>query len=234
MPRRGVKSFKGRYTRRRYRSRKKSTFRIAKAALRKAKAIEGSIETKFHDFRWAPAILTANTFTGCTQFLSGTAESTTDQGGRIGDKIKPTSLFFRYQVFGTDDPSYGGSLHQDMVRVMVVKDRSGQGSTPSVSDILQTNNIQSPLHRSNTERFHVLFDKTHVLTGYDAPRGTAMVSKKKYIRLSGTTSYKGSTALVGDSDTNHYWLLAMSQNVTSPSAGRPLIQGYTRFNYKDP
>lgn len=232
MGRRGVKSFKRRVGHRpAFRSRKKATLRIATAALRGVKKIRSSIETKFVDIIPVSGTLPAPPGYAIV-YLSGTLQGITDTT-RIGDKINPTSLFYRIRLTGNS----GGTQHD--VRVLLVKDMYPKGVAPLQTDLFQTTAYESPLHRTNTERFKVLSDKFHKFFGYFSAAGPpaedwsgATPHSKlitKYQRVSGRTSYKGATAAIGDSDTAHYFLMIGCLEAT----GRPSYKVTARMNYKD-
>ncbi len=220
MRRRGVKRNKGKFRRRGGRS----TFRIAKAALRGVKKIKSSIETKFHDVStfFEIAAPTAYTIT----LLSGVPQGP-QKSERIGENINPSSLFMRYRV--TAD----GLSANNTVRVVIFKDIDPDGILPTASVLFERADIFSPLLRANARRFHVIYDKVHVLygsSGASAGRTPVVAYRKIYKRLSGTTKLVGSGGAIGQAAKNHYFI-AFGTDVAS---NRPTVDFESRLNYKDP
>ncbi len=202
-----------------------STFRMAKGALKAIKKLRSERENKFKDI--TEVLVVQQVAGGVTgRYLSGVAEGTTE-GTRVGTQLDPTSLFFRYELDA--NTSAVGSV---VVRLTLFKDHrtkrdaAGARTFPTQNDLYAVVNVMSPLHRTNAERFKVLYDKTHTV---DWTHGPTTIVRKKYIRLSGKTTYKGATALIADSDTGHYfWLVT-----TSEATNRPTFEYNVRFSYTD-
>ncbi len=203
-----------------------STFRMAKGALKAIKKLRSERENKFKDVTEVLVVQQiAGGITG--RYLSGIAEGATE-GTRVGTQIDPTSLFFRYEL-----TAHASATGHSVVRLTLVKDRrtkrdaAGARTFPTQNDLYASINIMSPLHRTNAERFKVLYDKTLIVNR--ALGGPVALARKKYIRLSGKTTYKGATSLIDDSDTGHYfWMLS-----TSTATNRPTFEYHVRFSYTD-
>lgn len=220
MRRRGVKRNKRSFRRRGGRS----TFRIAKAALRGVKKIKSSIETKFHDVSGLFNVAAPPAYT--ITLLSGVPQGT-KKGERIGVDINPSSIFLRYRITAL------GASANNTVRVVLFKDLDPDGIAPTEAHLFERQDILSPLLRANSSRFHVIYDKVHILygnTGDGVGKSPGIVFKKMYKRISGTTKLVGTGGDITNASKNHYFL-AFGTDVAASRAG---VDFEARLNYKDP
>jgi len=202
----------------RFRSRKKSTFRIAKAALSGVKKLRRQVEGKWNDFTSSYTASASGTID--VSLLSGVSQGDTAET-RDGLRVVPTSLFIRYML--TAHLSGG----EDAVRVSLIKDKFPKGAFLTLAQLYDTTAFLSPLKRENTDRFSVMYDRVHRISGTHGPEQAYV---KKYFRLSGQTTYKGTDSLIASADTNHYFLVTHNQG----GSNRPTFNSVVRFSYKDP
>lgn len=92
--------------------------------------------------------------TGNLFLLNGVASGTA-YNERIGRTINIESLLVR--VFFL--PGTASSPTSDILRLMIIHDQQANGAAPSLSDILQTSDVTSPLNLNYRERFTVFTDR---------------------------------------------------------------------------
>ncbi len=198
-----------------------SAFKIAKAALSGVKKLRRSFETKFH--RSASSANVPQVGTGGVSFLlSGVTQGDTPVT-RDGDLIKPTSLFIRYAV----RRALTSTNETDYVRIVIIRNSNPNGVDPLLQSVFApTLTVFSPLNRANADQFHVMYDKLHHLSDV----GPGAVVKKKYIRLSRTTSFFGAGSTITQANKNSYHLFRFCDKADN----FPVLDFNVVFNYKDP
>lgn len=125
-------------------------------------------ELKFHDVDLdTGTIVTAGAVTPTVNIIpQGVLEN-----NRVGRKCTIKSIMWRYDVVLT--PVTASVDTTDMVRIIMFLDKQCNGATAAVLDILETADYQSFNNLSNTGRFRILMDKTHVLQAMSGSgRGT--------------------------------------------------------------
>ncbi len=199
------------------------SFRIAKAALAGVKKLRRSSEVKFHPVSFGattvPVVLEA--LEGLP--LSAVAEGTTPNT-RIGRVINPTSMFFRFCL----TRSGSATTKVEFVRFVIIKDKDSNGVPPKwspVGGVFDNATVITPMNRSEGSRFRVIYD---ALMPLNSDRLTAQ--KKKYIRLSGRTTFQGPLATDSSLEGNQYWLFI----ATDTSGTLPNFSLNLRINYRDP
>lgn len=147
-----------------------------------------------------------------------------DNYQRVGLKIKPTRLQFRYKLAGGDD--------FNVVRVIIFMFMNSDfGNTPTYETILQNltpNATLQPYRRGGKYKYKILYDTTHVLVkdtfNYHITRNANMFAKD-WNHKDIMYSEAGST-----SGTNNIWLAVLSDsNFTT----HPKISFVSRLNYRD-
>lgn len=154
---------------------------MAGSALAIAQGIKRLINVEYKRF--------ARNLTDVNSIPAGTIECMTaigegnDNDERNGRSIKAVKYNFRYRVTFNegDDPT-------QYVRMMVVQDMQGDGTAPVPAEVLEEIDVIGYINQDNTDRFKVLYDKTHVLT---AQIGGVCV--KKNIEMETKIEYIGST-----------------------------------------
>jgi len=92
---------------------------------------------------------------GTVVLLNGVSQGT-DYTNRIGRKIRMKSILYKttiLQLATVSNPT--GTI----VRVMLIYDNQTNASAPTVTDVLLTAEVDSPLNLTNRDRFRVLTDK---------------------------------------------------------------------------
>lgn len=203
------------------------------------KMLKKRVEPKGYDSS-ASAILLGNT-TNYIQNLTPLAQGT-DINQRIGNKVRPYSIYLR-AVFSGALNSFISGPFSTSIRMMIVQDMNEDGIAPVAGDILSTgNNTVSHLNWENSiinKRFKVLFDKLFQLGKIDDSTGTSTsvvtfasnsyLAFTKYIKLNkaspvcysgtnNTSPAKGQIFLFVFSDTN---------------TDRPTMNYSIRFKYQD-
>lgn len=149
------------------------------------------------------------TATNCI-YLQPLAVDVPDTANRIGSEISCLSL----QVKGKLDINPAGS--SDIVRIMVVQDRSNRGANLTLTELLEFSNSYSFKKPVNNSRFRVLRDKVFTLD---------IVSKsnqffKMNIPLRGMKSrYTGVAGTVADARENQLFILYLSETEANKSSG---------------
>lgn len=148
-----------------------------------------------------------------------------DQGQRIGWKITVKSIYISL-YFSTDAQN---TSNQEMIRVMLVKDRETNGVMPVDSDIFEwPNYTDTMLNIINGARFRVMKDINFALSPSSHPR--ARVIKIKFPRVNIPTRYnEGDNGDVSDIQNNGLFIV-MASNQASYMANYAI---YTRIRYTD-
>lgn len=133
---------------------------------------------------------------------------------RIGRKIKMESLFIRWG-FNLAATSVGGSPF----RILIVYDKQTNAAAPTITNVLLTDDIDSPMNLSNRDRFVVIMDK---LTPPISVASTFAVQGKKFINLKGLETMYNTTegGTVADVTTGGLFLFACQRGtitVASPN-----------------
>ena len=117
----------------------------------------------------------------------------------------------------------------DFVRFMIIRDQDSDGVAPIVAGlggVLDQNDVLSPLNRTESTHYRVLYDKMFVLK--DGAQSSW--ARKKFLRLSGRTTFSGAGGTVTDAVANHYYYVCFT---TVGAVNTPKITLQTRMNYKD-
>lgn len=129
----------------------------------------------------------------------------------MGRRQMNKSLFLNYVLEASMSGSTGGG---DMVRCLLFWDlqKAAAATTFTLSDLLQSTSATSvvdvncPLNLNNRDRFRVLYDKVHIMYGFNTAAGsvttgyTRPIQVKKWINLRGvqTTYDNSATGVYGD------------------------------------
>lgn len=182
-------------------------------------AVADEVEKKNVDVETGLTVPLTSSFTTPT-LLNGIAQGTTP-GAHIGRRSVMKSLLLRY----TATP--GGNVSQ--VRVVVVYDKQPNASTPTASDVIESNTFNSPLKLQNKDRFVCLMDEISDIT----PSTAQNVSGKRYMKMNLPITFNGSTlSSVAAIQTGAVWLLVA--NNSDPTIGQ--VTGfyfYSRIRFAD-
>jgi len=119
-----------------------------------------TIEEKWIGFNWGGTTAYVNNSDALT-LLNGIQQGTTNSS-MIGKKCILKLLNFTYQVITPPLVSASLGTYKNIpVRVMFVYDKSNNGTTPAVTDILAAHSVNSLRNLDNTDRFVMLYDQIH-------------------------------------------------------------------------
>ncbi len=174
-----------------------------------------NVEYKVLDTDISTAVSTTALITNINDIPQGDGVSTRD-----GRSVKLKSINVHCTLQANASATRG-----DMVRVMLIQDRSQSGVAPAVTDILRQATVESQRNvTSDQNRFRVYWDKTVVL----APPGEQ--GDRKYMEyyksnLNIPMKYDGTGN--GAMSTNSFWLLQLGKNSTNTSAN--IVDARIRF-----
>lgn len=187
-----------------WKSRARTVSQVATKALSTALMVKKLINVEFKHIDTVPVTITP-VQAGTVYAMHGCAESTSSQG-RNGLSIRTKSVFVRYTI------TENASATATTVRVMLVKDQRPAGTTPAVTDILETGNRWIALMNNiNTTRFTVLSNKLYSFSS----SGTQQIHGEIYKKLNFITKYNGSTAADTDIDSNALYLIVVGSEATN-------------------
>jgi len=214
-----------RYVKKKYRGKRKRTYRKPKLSLKsvnqKIKKIQTAIERKHLDTFYSNTVGLSGTVFAITGALQGVSDTQ-----RIGDKITTTSIMIKYMLSQHDAP-------YNTFRVVCVRARSG-ATVPAVGNVfLNGSGPQSTmpsLWHYNLDWFRsgkakILYDKCFTLQGpnTDEP-GTITRSVKIPFRTN--IQYQGGTI----SANNQIYMMVITDSGTVP---HPPVSVNVRINYID-
>lgn len=192
-----------------------SAKRIALGALRRVKDLKRGIEHKKID-----TVVQYSTQTTPVVNVLSLCASGDDTIQRTGNKIKGTSLFYRYGV----GRAPASSTERDLVRVIVFIDKESKGIVPGWGEVLENSDIYSPLNLDNGKRFKVMQDKIHAVTD---TRPYAQV--KRYNKLGRVIQFDDVNATMADAVANHVFVMIMTDAASNP----PRFHGQFRLKFTD-
>jgi len=180
--------------------------------------------------------------TGSFTLLNG-CEQGSDYTDRIGRKIFMKSLFIRGMVSTQPSlaPTAPQSAPSQTARMVILIDSQPNGSTPIVTDLLNTASPFSQLNLNNRDRFRILADETFVF-GPLASSNTATQSwayadqqaalVERYIKLRHETIFNsGNAGTIGDITTGSI-LMFVAQD-TGITVANPTLNFRARIRYTD-
>ncbi len=206
------------YRRRYYNRRRRSPdyAGMARTAFRTAKYLASvvNVEMKFHDVEPAASGPDVN---GFSWLINGVAQgdTTTD---RDGNSIRMHDIDFKFTI--EKDPAADFTY----ARFFIVIDKQTDSTTPSLSDIVDTNAIDSFRNITFGKRFHVYYDRTVTLNDQRPSfEFTRHLRTRAHVRYSGTTDGIESIA------TNPIWLFVYTNEATDV----PNFQFKSRLRFVD-
>lgn len=141
--------------------------------------------------------------------------------GRTGNSILLRNIYFRGKL-EINTAVTGNSR----ISLILFKDKQQQAdSTPSVTDLLKSNDPDAMLNLSNAGRFKIVWRKTYTLTPVSG--GKNAVDFSKYWKVYDHVRYNGSAST--DIQKNGYFLAI----VTSEGTNYPSVGINTRIGYHD-
>lgn len=190
---------------------------VANAAMQGVQTIKRliNVEIKFHD---VDGSVSSKNATSDVTALNSIAQGDTNNT-RDGNIIKPQSLSLKGRIITGADAS-------ETVRVLIVKMRNDNGVTPTIGDILETEDTLSPYNDSERNRFTVLFDRRFVLHAIIASSNHEVLFSYGN-EMTGHTRYVDGAATF---ETGGIYVMTVSTKGTS---NFPLLTWTSRFKYTD-
>lgn len=166
--------------------------------------------------------------------LNGVAQGDTGIT-RDGDQAKFLSLQWRGMILGPT-----GSDGPSAVRIMIVHDKQGDGATPTITEILEQAEWQSPLNMANKMRFSVLHDSQYTVglreTVTHTNNGSIPSIKlvKGYLKLGKKdmgikVRYNGTGSAITDLSSNPIWLVQIASGADGLNASKTDLYFRLRF-----
>ncbi len=182
-------------------------------------------EVKHLDF----VLLTAVTSSGVIELVNGVLIGTSNSS-RIGNKIHIHKVMIRGFSFLTDTTDDG-----DVVRLLLVEDRSAAGTTPTVANVLDTVSTSSFKNQNTMNRFNFIWDHRFAWDSRSVAvenPPTTFVQKhtifEGFKRTNIVTEYTSSVVTFAAISTSSIFLLSLSNE-----AGAITISGRVRISYTD-
>lgn len=132
-------------------------------------------------------------------YLSGTAEGDTN-AQRDGNSILCKSIYVYLSFTKHATPT------TTMIRAILLIDHNNQGAAPATLDILDENNVNAMLNKTNGERFTILRDERYAL---DVAQDNIIVDKW-YLKPECHIKYGGTSGAVGDARDQAIFLYLLS------------------------
>ena len=185
---------------------------VASRALRMANTVRKliNVEKKYFDATQVIAN-TGFTSTGIVYHLTATTQGDTSSN-RDGDSIKLTSEQFKIGV------QVGSTNTQ--IRIILFQDNENAGTNPGITDLLEANNVYSPLLHTNGRRFKVLHDI------YDSLNTVNSVNKHYnfYEKMDSHIKYNGAGTREGN-----IYIAFLSEQATGAASPTGYIYNRIRF-----
>lgn len=155
---------------------------------------------------------------------------TTTESGRIGNRVKLTSIHLRGKVVL---PATAVAAVNETVRIIVYLDRQCNGATAGVTDILTSADYRAFNNMANKGRFQTLIDEfcdINYQTGVNATPAWASVGKNIMLNKKGlgiALQFSSTTGAITEVRTNNIGVLAISY------AGAATCEYIARVRYDD-
>lgn len=184
-------------------NKKYSVSQIARKAWNTAKYVKGliNVEKKFFDVNQSGLISGA---TGTCYPLSQISQGDA-YNNRDGNTVRAKSLLIRNEY------AMSASSEYDFIRVLIFTDNQNSGTTPTVLDVLETANSNSPLNHLNGSRFTIHRDFKLALK-----KDLNATQTKTYINLNQHLKYSSGTAT--DTREGNLYILFQPSDGTNPSS----------------
>lgn len=164
------------------------------------------------------------------QLLNGIAQGTT-AFTRVGNRISMQSVHMRYSLRQWDVSTFNNN---HIWRMLIVYDRSPNGSNPAITDILASNHQLALQNMDNKDRFKILWDKTdtygYFFSGGNST-GPCQAVGECYRKVKGDTVYSGSASLISDLRTGALWLVYLGSATLATNC--PALDARLRVTFTD-
>lgn len=201
----------------RHKGKFKTAYNVAQKALTTALKVKSLLNVEFKTIDIAPTTISPPV-SGLVVPLNTCAQGN-GEGDRDGLSILLKSIYLRYTATSHSSATY---TH---LRLMLIKDQQPDGTTPAITDILETADPVSLMNNLNTRRFQILWTKTHDLSSVHA----MIESDNKYVKVNFHTKYKSTIGGTSSLAYNGVYLVAISNQTTN----NPIFRYTTRVRYLD-
>jgi len=178
--------------------------RTATAAYRGVKYLKGLVNVEKHALYTNGNNAVDNT-TGVLNCLNLIAQGDLE-ANRTGDSVMMKMLHLNYKV------QINASASHTAFRMILFLYKQPQGATPTIQFPLEAASHVSCYNNDNTGLYTILYDKTINLSIAGVQEKSLSVTRKFY-QLHET--FDGTTAAVGDIQTNALWMLMVSDEATN-------------------
>lgn len=189
-------------------------------------------ELKFHDVDLNDAVIAANgVITGSICLIAeGNGQST-----RNGRKCTIKGIQWRYQISLPETNDAPDPVNPDTVRVIMFLDSQCNGAAAAVTDILESADFQSFRNLANSQRFSILYDKTHTLNypaiaaGAAGTQSTPLVNRSYsfYKKCSITLEWDNTSGVITELKSNNIGVLIVGE------AGIAAFDSKIRLRFSD-
>lgn len=195
-----------------------TTYNIARKGLQIAQQVKNlvNVEYKKNGSSGTSSVTSAGTILPITWLAEGD-----DFNNRNGRSIKLKSIYWK----GYASHNASG-LASQIIRCIVFMDTQQNGSTPAVTDYLETANVLSMKKFDNRDRWMTLWDKLYIVDGDHQ----SLTSKKFYKKMSHTIKYIGTAANEASAGNNQIYILLVTNE---PSANYPEMVYNWEIRYID-
>ncbi len=143
------------------------------------------------------------------------------QSERIGRSAIVHSINWRYNLKLPRQDDVGNAKEGDIVRIILFLDKQCNGAAAGVTDILETAVFKSFNNLANKDRFHIVYDQTHVLNylaiASDATAGSVaqapvLMYTSTYKSVNTQVEFTGTTGAITEITSNNYGFLIISRS----------------------
>lgn len=204
-------------------------FRSGKSALHKG----GPIEKKFHQVAVADTAITTvgAVYTSLNIIAQGTTQST-----RIGRKVTVKKVQFHGYIYLPVNTN--PNLMHEQVRMIWFIDKQANGAMPAVTQILDTDDVDSFYNLANIDRFVIVKDKVYslqspshsVLAGPVYATGETSIYIKMNKKCNVDIYWDSTTGAITECRSNNFGLMTVSRSGTATST---VFHGIFRMRYTD-
>lgn len=188
-------------------------YQLAKYAISKINS-----ESKYIDSTISETPSTA----GGLVLLNGCAQGD-GSTSRDGDSIRLQSVAANLYM----SMNASSTTHENIVRVMIFVDLQTNGSTPAVTDVLLTANVNSFRNLSYGSRFKVLYDQRFTMV--DADNYATKLVPKLFFKIDYHQKFSSTGSTISDISAHPVFMLLVS----NAASNLPTVAGRTRVRFLD-
>lgn len=220
---------KKRYYKRRYAKTNTlaSVASLANTAYNTANFIKGLVNTEYKVVDNDISMLVQNA-AYTTQYISGILQGD-DMNMRNGRSVLAKSLYFQLRVY------LGNSFNSSVLRLVLVEDTTGDGSTPTAADLFVTTSGDNAVNAfrqvltQDTIRYKIWWDK-RISLDQDF-KNEIYISK--YIKMKHHIKFIGTGSASSNAGPGSFWLMAISTAAQNAGVYPMNVNGQVRMRYID-